>query len=414
MKRLLILTLFSSTMTFGQLTDQDLAKIDSLRQVISTTKEDSIKVKAYAKWDIIVYKSDPQLDAILVHKMDSLCDKNLKGRLSSSERKFFELRKAWIHWSYGILERDQRNYQKSTGHYKSAAKIYKKYDNSSRYSRVVHAAGLNFYHQNELDSAMVYFNQSWEVKKEIDYYKGLGYTYMDIGSVYAKRKTYDQALNYLNQSLAVYDSLKLPDEKKDVFHRIGEVYLDQRDFKKASNYLEKALEIEERLQDVRGLKATYVSLSNLNYSMGNTEKGKRFRDLAVSVYTQLSDSIGLFSLYFDNGKRLVEHGNYSLANEYLTQAQVVAQELNSPKLEAKAHWYLGWSNSQMGHYEESLTNFGSSYDLRKKLKDKFAQASALMKMAQSHRFLEHKELAMKLSQKAIELVSAEKTSRQKA
>ncbi len=56
-------------------------KIDSLKTIIDNAKHDTDRVKAYKKWDDLIYISDPNLDLILNQKFDSICRTNLQKNL---------------------------------------------------------------------------------------------------------------------------------------------------------------------------------------------------------------------------------------------------------------------------------------------------------------------------------------------
>ena len=61
-KYLCVFLLLFSFSSEAQLTDEQTLKIDSLKEVISTAKHDTIKINALVAWDNIIYVSDPELD----------------------------------------------------------------------------------------------------------------------------------------------------------------------------------------------------------------------------------------------------------------------------------------------------------------------------------------------------------------
>jgi len=63
----------SSFVSFGQ----DKAYIDSLKEIIETTDNDSIKVDAYVKWDEVIYITDRGLDQTITRTILEICNQNL-------------------------------------------------------------------------------------------------------------------------------------------------------------------------------------------------------------------------------------------------------------------------------------------------------------------------------------------------
>ena len=54
------IALFIGLCSIAQLTNEQIQQIDSLKEVISTAKHDTIKISALVAWDNIIYVSDPK------------------------------------------------------------------------------------------------------------------------------------------------------------------------------------------------------------------------------------------------------------------------------------------------------------------------------------------------------------------
>ena len=59
---ILILSTFTFYITGLTQTEKQVIKIDSLKHVIATTEDDSLKIDAYWEWDGIIYLYDNDLD----------------------------------------------------------------------------------------------------------------------------------------------------------------------------------------------------------------------------------------------------------------------------------------------------------------------------------------------------------------
>ena len=89
-KFLCFFLLLFSISSKAQLTYEQTFKIDSLKEVISTAKHDTIKIDALVAWDNIIYVSDPELDLELNQQIVDICDRNLKNELNELELQKFK------------------------------------------------------------------------------------------------------------------------------------------------------------------------------------------------------------------------------------------------------------------------------------------------------------------------------------
>ncbi len=62
MRILLLSLLLSPVLCFPQPTEENQAKIDSLKQVIELAEQDTTIIKAWYAWDNLIFRSDPKLD----------------------------------------------------------------------------------------------------------------------------------------------------------------------------------------------------------------------------------------------------------------------------------------------------------------------------------------------------------------
>ena len=64
----------------GEIFSNDEDNIAKYKKIISTTKNDSLKVKAIVNWDNLIYTSDSELDQKLNLQLASICLKNINQK----------------------------------------------------------------------------------------------------------------------------------------------------------------------------------------------------------------------------------------------------------------------------------------------------------------------------------------------
>ena len=163
MRKLLFILLLLPFTNIAQLSVEQQAEVDSLKQVIKTAKHDSILVNTWIAWDNIIYIADPELDFTLNLKIDSLCTINLFRNLGKQEKFVFLKAK----------------------------------------SNAVNVIGIVYYNQGDYVKAIEYYTKSLKIKEELEDKLGMAATFNNIGMVYYDQGNYAQAINYYTKSLKI-------------------------------------------------------------------------------------------------------------------------------------------------------------------------------------------------------------------
>ena len=86
MKENLFLLLLLPAICSAQLSADQQAQVDSLKQVIKFAKQNITIVNAWIAGGNIIWRADPDLDFQLNLKIDSLCSINLNRQLTKKEK----------------------------------------------------------------------------------------------------------------------------------------------------------------------------------------------------------------------------------------------------------------------------------------------------------------------------------------
>ena len=88
---------------FAQPSEDDTRVIDSLKKVIKTAVNDTVKVMAMFNWDNIIYAYDPETDERLNREIDSICSQYSAFPKGSKEYYFFGKFKASANNNLGLI-----------------------------------------------------------------------------------------------------------------------------------------------------------------------------------------------------------------------------------------------------------------------------------------------------------------------
>jgi tetratricopeptide (TPR) repeat protein len=131
--------------------------IDSLKQCVEISTNDTAKINAYKAWDDLIYISDPKLDEELNQKIVSLAQSNLiKESFTRKELLFYKKSLALAFNSLGIIT----------------------------------------YTKGESSEALDYYNKSLLIRQELNDKKGIAATLNNIGIIFQDQAENGKAIDY--------------------------------------------------------------------------------------------------------------------------------------------------------------------------------------------------------------------------
>jgi serine phosphatase RsbU (regulator of sigma subunit)/tetratricopeptide (TPR) repeat protein len=260
----LILYIFISVMNiFCQEIKEDENKIKSLKRIISTTKNDSIKVEAYRSWDEIIYVSDAELDKKLNQKIIKICLKNINDKkLKPFHKEYFKSIYAYTLNNIGLVEHQKSNHYLALNYFTKSYKLAKSFKNPLLKSNILNNIGMVYRDINSNEKALEYYLKSAALKIDSTF---IGSTYNNIGLCYSELNKFDIAKKYFEKSIA---NSKKPEDKLNLANstcNIGEIYHKLNDYSLAKRYYLKAIGIYEILGNQMGLSYTLERIAQLNY-----------------------------------------------------------------------------------------------------------------------------------------------------
>ena len=222
MKKLL-LVLIISTLSFQGFSNK--RKIDSLNNVLLTTKSDTERVNVYNEL-FIIYKG------------------------------------------FNII--------KAHDYVNKALKLSRKTKFKKGEANSLNNIGLVYYHKNEYSKSLEYYNKSLALKEKINYEYGSSLTYNNMGHIYQDLNNPDKALEYYNKALALGKKLNIKSTIASTYNNIGTIYYLEGNYAKAIKYYIDA----NKLFKEKGLKLessiTLMNIGNIYYMQDNYFKANEY------------------------------------------------------------------------------------------------------------------------------------------
>jgi len=205
---------FLSYLTFPPQTFAQSREIDSLQQIISTAKDDTLKVHSILELSKKFYGSDPQKSIRFAELAQDLAVK-LKYPAGSAQA----LK------SIGIGHYMQANYLQTLEYWEQSLVIFDSIGDRVGVANILSNEGAVYYNQGDDTKALELYLNSLKVSEEIGDTLRIVTALSNVGSVYSNKKaTQDKALDYYLRALPLSEKIKDNDALGTICINIGEVY----------------------------------------------------------------------------------------------------------------------------------------------------------------------------------------------
>lgn len=268
--------------------DQD-PKIDSLKSVLATQKDDSTKVNTlisigthYLSSDIDKAMNYGIQAQELAQNIDFVIGEayalkllgmgyNTSAKYPEADAKFKESLQLFesINFEDGIaniLNNLGSNYflmaddAKSIDYHLRSLRVSEKINNKLRIATNLTNIGTVYANKAATNNKSIgYFLRALKTFQEIEYERGIGVVSMNIGESYFKEQVYDSALTFFEIGIKIFEG-----DAYSAFglSYVGEIYAEQKDFERAFKVHNEAIEITEKLGAKQDLAVSLISLAS--------------------------------------------------------------------------------------------------------------------------------------------------------
>lgn len=216
---------------------------------------------------------------------------------------------------------------------------------------ILNEIAFKFYAKN-IDSTKKYALQALEIAKRIDFKKGIGKSFCNLGIYYSQIKppNKEKALEYLKQYLSIAQQINDYKEIGNAFDNLSFFYFDNQDYLNSHLYSEKALTYFRKIHDKKRVADIQLYNCEVLYYINKPVESTVAGIEALNFYEQNKDSFGIsvaninLSLAYDVLK------NHNKALEYSFKALGYTKKI-------KNNYNLWVLYNNIGDSYESLKDF---------------------------------------------------------
>ena len=333
----------------GSLFGQNRYNVDSLNQVLTTTKNDSVKIKTL-QWifDNYLY-SNSDSTQFCYNEMFKI------GKESKSDYAYYNayLYKATYYWTISKMD---SVVDAMEGALKHALRLKDDAKESNSYVRLAMAQSSlgNYSASKELTY------KALEVAKRTNDWEGLYYAYYKLGNLYLLENEYNLALkNYLKVDSIFENKVREEPALAGSLHSIGSIYMKYGNYEKAEEYYQLSRKVYVDMKRIQGEKLIDYMLGEVALRKGN-----------------FSEAIQLFLPSYSYFEKAGDMTEASKIADLIGQAYIELKEFK----EAEKYFILESSNAikSKNKYNESQAYLGMA-EVAKSLKNPLKRLSYLNK-----------------------------------
>lgn len=297
-------------------------------------------------------------------------------------------------------------------HGNQAALLYEAVGNKRGLSYTLNNIGTAYYYQGDLPNAILFYEKSIALDKELNDLKGVANGLHNIGTIYADQGFYDKALQNFNESFKFKENLNDSSGMATYYNNVGTIFSEQGDYPRGIESFNKCLEIRTKL-DQKFDKITVLSnIAAIYKYQKNYAKSLHYYDLGLALSKELKDQKEIANYLNGIGGVHLKQSNYDSALQCFEEALIINKEINSRSEIARnlnniasIELIFNEDISALEHFNQaleisqaigaplgqcrSLYGITKVYILRKEYQRALSFASKVENLAAKHQFLDY-------------------------
>lgn len=439
-KYFLLITFVFACQQILQANEWNKKTIDSLEQIVNTTRDDQIRFFALKELARQTILKDPAkaLDYIIRSEalaiqmndsadmalaefakgfyLDEISEKDsaIKVYTSVSEQlkkynKNIEL--AQCYSFIAGINMDKGNYQQSIYWYQKSNEVAEVLKDENLISKNLMYIGSAYNQMGDHPKGLVFFQKALTLAEKLKNNIIIAQLLLYIGSAYSETPSQEYAMNYFKRCQEL--AFKLKDTtlllEADIYIANNHYY--NKKYDKAIEIYSQVSQVALLKKDIRTYAGALGNLGNVYADMGDYKIAQEYQFEAVEIFKKEGDNQGLTICYSSIGSNYYSLKQYAKSVEYYQKALVIAKEMNSMEDLIEIHLGLSKTYEALNDYKNAYKNFM----LYKQYNDSVyndGNTKKLTELEMNYRF-EAQQKEQELVQKNKETLADEKLKRQK-
>jgi tetratricopeptide (TPR) repeat protein len=297
-------------------------KIDSLRNLLTSSTDDSIKLKLYGaiSWEYLLSSQF----SFARQYADSIA--LLANTINDEKGKYY------ARFYYGTSARHEGKFSEALEHLQAFVDYNTVAGDSSRVAAGLFQLASVKMTLGNYSEALAHYHRILEIHHKNNYKGGVAFTLNTIGVIHRTMKNYESAIKMYKQAILLYDSLDSPMDEADVLSNLATVYLDLDRNNEALKLYHQVWSIDQSIGYVRGIGYDQENIGNLFNKIRLYDSALVYHLQALKTRRTLAESSGIVTSLNKTGFTYYLLKRFNLAEKYLREGLALAYEIKSQPL----------------------------------------------------------------------------------
>lgn len=233
-----------------------------------------------------------------------------------------------------------------------------------RFTAEVHNSnGIFKYFQNELDSAIYYFDKSLRIYESLGNIRRAASLNNNIGILYEQKGDFDRAIQYHLASLQAKE--ESGDEKGGATSKfnMANVWVELGDYEKAKKLYLQSNEVFIQLGLENDINDVIFNLASVAVNQDSSLLALKYYKIALAHYDKIGDEYGVLDCKNNIGQAFYKLIQLDSAVSYYNEAMVLATQFENQAQVASLSRHIADVYSKQGKHREAITLLNSSVDI---------------------------------------------------
>lgn len=223
--------------------------------------------------------------------------------------------------------------------------------------------GLTLDYQSEFDSAIVYYNKSLELNKEIGNDFWQAQALLNLGIVNSYKGDSDAAVESYLIALNKFIILGDKGRSSAIYNNLGNIYRGRNLLLKALEYHYKSLTIDTKMRDTSGMAGSYNNLGIVYRSLSKLDSALYFYEKSVELKKLINDELGMPSTLTNIGQIYFHKKEYKKGLKYNLEALDLERKLGNKRGISQSYINIGEGYLKIGEMDKAIFYLNSGYKM---------------------------------------------------
>ncbi|MBK9284537.1 MAG: tetratricopeptide repeat protein [Sphingobacteriaceae bacterium] len=292
--------------------DQVNARIDSVRNLISKTKSDTVLIDLQIQLAKLSSNQRISFWDSLLAKAENLQNISLQSKLTDK---------------IGLLYYQVSNFQKAMQYWVLNLKLSERIGDPNEISESLNNVGYLYYCRGDIPKCLDYYHRSLKIKEKIGNRYSVAASLNNIGAVYLQQQDLENALKYMLRCLEIIEGSNEKGNIVSVMLNLASIYKEMGEYNKSLTYNYKSLKLSEEINDVDGIAVSLNNLGTVYSYRGLNDSAMYFYKRGLEIREKFNEKSGTAALLDNIGMIYEEQNKLDLAYDYAKQGLDLASEL---------------------------------------------------------------------------------------